>query len=268
MRRMGKNVYMLILCLCILSQSLIAVAEKKPETGKLTDLKTELAKNISTYPGTWSVFVENLDTGEYFTINNTPIYAASLIKLYAMGACYEKIAQGEMKESEVSGLLNSMITVSSNDAFNSIVKKVGIKYTSSWCKKNGFQDTKQERGLSPSGNNYGIAYGAKTNRTSVLDCGKFLESVYNGTCVNKQYSKKMLNLLKKQTRTWKIPAGVPKGVVIANKTGETNATTHDAAIVYSKGAPYILCVMLEVKNAWGNAYRITNISQTVYGFFN
>lgn len=47
-------------------------------------------------------------------------------------------------------------------------------------------------------------------------------------------SKKMLKYLKAQQRKGKIPAGLPKGVKSANKTGEYGPYEHDAAIVFSK----------------------------------
>lgn len=235
----------------------------------MTKLKKKLKSSIKSYRGTWSVYVKNLDTGESFSINNQKIYAASLIKLYAMGAVYEKIHQGKIRESSVKNSVRSMITVSSNDAFNTIVQKVGKSYINKWCKKNGYTKTNQGHGLSPSGNNYGLSNGSGRNMTSVADCGKFLESVYNGTCVSKSASKKMLSFLKSQKRRWKIPAGIPKGVTVANKTGETNSTTHDAAIVYSKGADYIICVMSSVPGGgWSSARHITSLSRQVYNYFN
>lgn len=197
------------------------------------------------------------------------MYAASLIKLYAMGAAYDRINQGALSESSLSRSLNDMITVSDNTAFNTIVRNVGITYVNTWCRANGYTQTNQGHGLSPSSNNTGLSNGTGSNVTSVEDCGKFLESVYRGTCVNTTYSQKMLNLLKNQTRRWKIPAGVPSGVTVANKTGETDDYTHDAAIVYSGGATYILVVMARCPgNAWYSANRIPTISRAVYNYFN
>lgn len=235
----------------------------------MTNLEKQLRSAIKGYSGTWSVYVKNLDTNESICINNQRIYAASLIKLYAMGAAYDRIKQGKISESSVSSTINSMITVSSNDAFNTIVRKVGTSYINSWCKTNGYTGTNQGHGLSPSSNNYGLSNGSGSNVTTVKDCGKFLESVYRGTCVSKSASAKMLKHLKGQQRRSKIPAGVPSGVTVANKTGETDDTTHDAAIVYSKGADYIICVMANVPgSAWSASGNITKLSRIAYNYFN
>lgn len=236
----------------------------------LATLQTKLKKAMNSYSGTWSIYVKNLNTGESITINNKKMYAASLIKLYAMGAAYQKIKNGSVKESRVSGTISNMITVSSNDAFNSIISTVGKSYVNSWCKSNGFTQTNEGHGLMPAGN-YGshLSNGSGSNMTSVRDCGAFLEKVYNGTLVSKSASNKMLKYLKKQTRRSKIPAGVPSGVTVANKTGETDDYTHDAAIVYSKGATYIICVMAKCPGyAWSAAGNVKKLSRIVYNYFN
>lgn len=235
----------------------------------LTKLEKQLRSAINSYYGTWSIYVKNLDTNETLCINNRKIYAASLIKLYAMGAAYDRIGQGRLKESSVSSTINSMITVSSNDAFNSIARSVGTSYINTWCKANGYNDTNQGHGLSPSSNNYGLTNGSGSNVTTVKDCGNLLESIYRGTCVSKSASQKMLNHLKHQQRRTKIPAGIPNGVTVANKTGETDDTTHDAAIVYSKGADYIICVMASTPGSgWSSAGNIPKLSRIVYNYFN
>lgn len=232
-------------------------------------LYNKMKSAVKSYYGTWSVYVKNLNTGESFTINNRRMYAASLIKLYAMGAAYDRISKGKFRESSVKNTISSMITVSSNDAFNTIVRKVGRSYINKWCKSNGYNQTNQGHGLSPSSNNYGLSNGTGSNMTSVSDCGRFLESVYRGTCVSKSASSKMLKFLKRQTRRSKIPAGVPGGVTTANKTGETDDYTHDAAIVYSKGATYIICVMAHTPGSgWYSARNITKLSRMAYNYFN
>lgn len=60
----------------------------------------------------------------------------------------------------------------------------------------------------------------------------------------------MLNLLLRQTRRWKIPSGLPSGVRVANKTGETSSVDHDMAIVFGKKTDYVICVFsrTEVKD--------------------
>ena len=116
------------------------------------------------------------------------MYAASLIKLYAMSAAYERIKQGKLKESSVKSTISAMITVSDNTAFNTIVRKIGTTYINSWCKANGYTGTNQGHGLPLSSNNYILSNGTGSNVTTAADCGKLLESIYRGTCVSKSAS--------------------------------------------------------------------------------
>lgn len=211
-------------------------------TNTLIKLKGQLEQMVSGYKGDWSIYVKNLDTNEYILINDKSMCAASTIKLFCMAATYERIEQGWLSESYVYDLLYSMITVSSNQSYNSLLKMNVVGFTDKWIADNGFNDTKQVNGLEPSTNDYGLSTGYGPNMTSAKDCGRLLEQIYRGECVSKSASAKMLALLKKQQVRNKIPSGVPSGVVVANKTGETDDESHDTAIVFSKGADYILCI--------------------------
>ena len=250
----------------------VLVPEKK---SGIAPLRSRVSKTIRSFPGTWSVYVKNMKTGESFCLNNRPMYAASVIKLFAMGAAYQRVADGKLSLGSVSGLISTMIADSNNSAFNSIVKMIGRTYVNTWCKAHGFTQTSQVHGLSPADNNSGIRIASGDNVTSVSDCGRFLESVYNGTCVNRTYSKKMVANLKKITRDKslyyrsKLPTGIPSSAVCANKTGDLNDYAHDCAIVYGKKTDYVICVMAHVP---GRGYSCSSyyrkLSSMVYNFFN
>ena len=109
-----------------------------------------------------------------------------------------------------------------------------------------------------SGDCFRRIYPSSSNRasTSVRDCGILLEKLYRGQCVSEEYDKKIINLLKKQERRWKIPSGLPEDIEIANKTGETSDIELDTAIVYSDRCDFVLCI------------AVTDFcSNTVYGEF-
>ena len=108
----------------------------------------------------------------------------------------------------------------------------------------------------------------QSNITSAKDCGVLLEHIYNGTCVSSKYSKEMQRLLLSQTRRWKIPSGIPSGVRVANKTGETSSVDHDMAIVYGKKKDYVICVFSNTGSEGYALPRIRNISSTVYNYLN
>lgn len=78
----------------------------------------------------------------------------------------------------------------------------------------------------------------------------------------------MKNLLLRQTRRWKIPAGIPSGIKVANKTGETSTVQHDMAIVYGKKTDYVICVFSSTGSESYAVPRIQSISRTVYQYLN
>ncbi len=54
----------------------------------------------------------------------------------------------------------------------------------------------------------------------------------------------MVEILSQQKFRAKIPAGIPDGIRVANKTGSITRIDHDAAIVFPEGyRPYVLVVL-------------------------
>ena len=253
------------------SETDAAIVEAEPFSPEnsvkgLEDLKKKVKKELSGKSGKWSVYVKNLNTNEYMLINDKKLPSASLIKLYIMMTAYNESAKKNIKENDLFNYrISSMITYSVNSTSNQLTSSLtkkgtfnsGRKLVNKYCKNNGYSKTyfAKELGLC-----------STKNVTSAKDCGFALERMYRQTCVNKKKSKKMIKLLKAQHWREKIPAGVPKGVKVANKTGETDVADNDAAIVYSKGADYVIVVMS--KNAYGSTKEIKKISKIVYNYFN
>ena len=161
-------------------------------------------------------------------------------------------------EIDIDALLYSMITVSDNSAANTLVSILGFGDTdagkeivTSYCRSHGYSDTSMGRLLLESNIN-------GDNYTSVNDCADFLTAVYNNSI---PHSNEMLDLLSKQTITYKIPEGVP--VRTANKTGELDSVQNDAAIVFSE-SPYVLCVMSEEVSSGAAVTSIVELSSEVY----
>ena len=104
------------------------------EEVRLGKLKKKLQSTVNGYSGNWSVYVENLKTGDILSINETSMYPASVIKLFVIEAVY---ASGNKKRINLNGtvksLLNSMITVSDNECYNELVRTLGNGSFSSGC---------------------------------------------------------------------------------------------------------------------------------------
>ena len=233
---------------------------------------------LPTDNGTWSVYVCNLAKNTEGAINDQKMQAASLIKLYIMGAVYEdydSLSTTYGKET-LDNNLNSMITVSDNDAANKLVNclgggddAAGMARVNKFCQDHGYTNTSMGRLLLADNSN-------GDNYTSVKDCGKFLKTIYQmdkgsaaeDTLAGAEY---MYHLLKMQTRTNKIPAQLPEGVKVANKTGELDTVENDAGIIYdtAKGIDLVICFMSQDLNDTAAAQNtIAQDSRAIYGYYN
>ena len=163
-----------------------------------------------------------------------------------------------------------IVTISSgHDSFVREVNVGGTKNIISLCEKYGYQSTLQVHGLNPSYNFYSLPRLEGANASCAGDLGKFLRDLYSGNLVSEKACEKMLSLLKNQFWTNKIPAGVPEGTTVANKTGETSEMVSDMAIVYSPATDYIIIVIADGISSASAAYEnIINISSLTYNWFN
>ena len=246
----------------------------------LNSLLAQIKPLLPQNNGTWSVYVCNLAKNTEGTINDQQMQAASLIKLYIMGAVYEDYDSLSSKYSkdQLDNALNSMITVSDNDAANTLVNYLGggddaagMARVNKFCQDHGYTSTSMGRLL--------LADNSKgDNYTSAKDCGKFLKTIYqidkgtatdnNDTLAGAEY---MYRLLKMQTRKNKIPAQMPSEVKVANKTGELDHVENDAGIIYdtAKGIDLVVCFMSQDLNDTSAAQNtIAQDSRAIYGYYN
>lgn len=238
-------------------------------------LEEELVSMTESYSGNWSVYVKNLANGDTIAVNQKPMESASLIKLYIMGAVMEQIHNGKLEETDtIRSLLNDMITVSDNEASNELVRylspehdhKDGLTYVNSFAKRHGFLDTQHVNGLEDSSLHHSPHL---QNETSTRDCGELLAQIYDGKLVSHLASRDMENLLLNQEITYKIPTAVPAESVTANKTGEISDAENDAAIIYSPGGDFVLCIMSGGWDSGNQAIEhIRALTKLVYNHFN
>lgn len=213
--------------------------------------------------GEWSVYIEVPSTNDTLSINQKKMQAASLIKLYIMGAVYDEYESLEnyYKDEDIPWLMEAMITVSDNESADQLVFMLGRgdanegkKKVNDFCHSIGLNNTVMGRLIEQNDI-------VNDNFTTTEDAGKFLSMILNGDL---KHSKDMLKYLQAQTRVNKIPAGVPTSVATANKTGELDDVQNDAAIVFA-GKPYIICVMADgVEDYQPPIDSIVDISEETY----
>lgn len=256
----------------------------------MEELKLQLELMIAGYEGEWSIYVKDLGTDETISIRNEEMASASLIKVFMLAQTYQnyqdviahemaKLALGseEAAIEQIQNLMWKMITISDNESYNEIVRLQsekndfvdGAVISNEYLSGEGYENTKVQHTLHPSSSEeIGIGEDV-SNMTSVNDCGLLMERIAEGTCVSAEASAQMLEYLKNQNNTSKIPSGLPEGILTANKTGETTQSEHDMAIVYGPKTTYVLCVMSQNwKNSDDAIDDIREISKVVYAYLN
>lgn len=248
------------------------------EDADMDNLLSQINNLLPTNNGNWSVYICNLYNGSEGSISDRPMQSASLIKLFIMGTIFERYDAmiNQYGQDTIDNLVKSMITVSDNDATNTLVSYLGngdaatgMSVVNDFCKAHGYNNTSMGRLMLHSNEN-------GDNYTSVADCGRFLKEVYNSNNGVSEVStlartNVMYELLKGQTRRNKIPAQIPDGIGIANKTGELDTVENDAGIIYNtaKGIDLVIVYMSENLTATGSAQTtIAEQSRMIYGFYN
>ena len=168
----------------------------------------------------------------------------------------------------VHELIVPMIQVSDNTAANILITHFGFDAINATAAHAGMHHTTLKRHFLDTA----AILKHHDNRTTPADMAHLLFEIERGTreavrtVAEPETCRAMIQIMLGQTDRDKIPAGVPHGVPIANKTGEVTGTRADVAIIDPFGlSPYVLSVYTENLDDWsGGAYGIANISRLVY----
>jgi|GEM_PF-3207661 len=226
------------------------------------------------FDGEWSVYVQNLSTGQTMVMNDRPLNSASVMKLFIMETLYEAFAEGTVPRNEDTVyLLRNMIINSSNESSNRLLEILGNGdlaagvgkvndfilshgYTPETVIYNGFQDpaaTLDEN---------------HQNMVRARDVGQLLADIYDRRFISRKVCNEVEQMMLEQATRFKIPRGVPEGVEVGNKSGETSDTANDAAVVYAPLADYILVVL---SHGWTDENtaneNVVKVSQLIYSYF-
>ncbi len=176
---------------------------------------------------------------------------------------------GDGTRFTVRDLIVPMIQVSDNTAANMLIDAFGFERINAVIRNAGMRNTQLKRHFL----DYSAVVRHMDNRTTPADMAHLLfeleRAVREGvrTVAAPDSAKSMIGVMLGQTDRATIPAGVPRGVAVANKTGELSRSRSDVAIVEPYGdSPYILCVYASDLSSPQEAYPgITRISRIVYG---
>ena len=159
-------------------------------------------------------------------------------------------------------LAQRMIVRSSNLATNVLIDVLGAAATQRTARDLGADSIEVLRGVEDM-----KAYRqGLSNTTTARDLTVLLRALATGQAASDEASAIMLEILEGQQFHDLIPAGLPQGTRVANKTGWITGIVHDAAIIYPETCPpYVLVVLTRGYQEYQTAARtITDISRLVY----
>ena len=157
-------------------------------------------------------------------------------------------------------LCDLMVTVSSNFATNLLIQKLGVEniratvtslHADGMNVMRGVEDNKAfEKGMN--------------NTTTARGLAALLVAIANGKAVDPDSSAKMVEILERQKFNEGIPAGVPKNIRVAHKTGEITKIHHDAGIVYAE-RPFVIVVLVRgIEDFKQSSALIAGIARELY----
>lgn len=227
----------------------------------------KICENAKSLPGSIAFYYEDLVSGKKVSFNeNSPIIAASVIKLFVLAEILARINEGDFSKNDeyilrdedklpscgalsylhsgisltLEDLYVAMIIHSDNTATNVLIKLLGIDRINARMRSLGCVDSSLNRLLFDSeASSKGIE-----NRVSACDAALLLRLVYKGEFISKECSNEFISILKKQRLNGKIPFFIGRYCPIAHKTGEDRGISHDVGIVLAE-KPFILCFLSE-----------------------
>ena len=290
-----------LLCINIILLSLNSSVSNGSPVGDIQDLHTRLKREIQKSGAEVSLAFQSLDASKFLMINpEEMMHAASLMKVPVMIEVFKQAEQGKFSlekkikvknefESIVDGssysltaiedsdddiyryvgmemaireLVLRMIMVSSNLATNLLIELVGVENIAETLAEldihnmtvlRGVEDIKAfEKGMN--------------NRTDAWSMMQVMLSIAEGKAVSRQACQEMIAILSQQKYRKKIPAGIPAGIRVANKTGSITKIDHDAGIVFPEDRkPYVLVVMTRGIEKREDAEKlIAELSRIIY----
>ena len=253
-------------------------------------LENELKEIIEKCDEDISMLVKNLSSDEILlNYNEEKIYpSASIIKIPIMIEALSKaddleipllskikikdsdkvdfsiITEQNLMECTFLELITWMIISSDNTATNVLIDILGIDRINDRIKSLGIKNTDLQRKMM----DFEAIKEGKNNFTSLKDILIVMEGLYRGKIINKEVSKRAIDIMKNQRDNSMLIRYITENVVVANKTGELNNLNNDVGIFYTKRADYFIGVFVhKVQDNQQACEIIGKLSKKVYDYF-
>ena len=228
----------------------------------------------------FGVVVKRLDNGSGAVIDGGRTFnAASLFKVWVMLEAYHQRQAGLLSFDEryvvsdyyaslvlnpgelapcstvtAQEALQRMMSLSDNIAANIMLERVGYANMNAMLRGQGLAVS----GITSTGDVY----------TTATGMAQLLEAIAQQQAVSALASVEMLSLLVSEVIGARLPALLPAGTVVAHKTGSWENATHDAGIVFSPRAAYVIVVLSELGYGDDGDALIAQLSRAVYDYYN
>lgn len=264
----------------------------------MKNLQKKIETRLKDAKGTWSVAIENVLTGESFSLNgNESFYAASIIKIPIMAAVFAAAEEGSIRlgdflqlrkddivggsgvlqfmspgiELPINDLMTLMIIQSDNTATNMMIDLVGMEKIQAVMSGFGMDRSEIHHKLM-------IVQANRTNSNEITaaDMTTLLTQIAQGKCVSLHASEQMVRIMKQQQLSNglidHLPANesplvgaIPKWE-LAGKTGLIEGIMHECALLYVHDRCVAVTVLSEGYTEDEAREMIAQIGSDVYRY--
>jgi beta-lactamase class A len=230
--------------------------------------------------GRFGIVIKNLADGRGVAlVPDRVFYAASLFKTWVMLEAFHQreagvlgfderytvtdhyaqygLTRGQLQacqDASVREMLQSMMRISDNVAANMLLDRVNAENV--------------RRALRGMGLQVSTFAGGGSLPVNANDMALLLEAIARRQALSQAASDEMLALLSSETYNDRLPALLPSGTQVAHKTGNWESATHDAGIVFSPRATYVIVVLSDFGFGDDGAGPIARLSRAVYDYYN
>jgi len=211
--------------------------------------------------GDLSIYYKNLTTEETILIDpDKTYYMASLYKVILTLFLLDEVVKGNTSLETLVGTSSATLGV----ALEKIITESNNEYAQTLAEEYGWKTIEKKMK-----ENLGIEFSFSEGlETSVKTIGLLFEEIALSLKVNSAETSFLLNLLKDQKKTSKLPKYLPDSIYSHNKTGEFEEFSHDAGIFYTPKANYILVFMSKTKLPGETNEQMALMSKAIYESLN
>jgi len=263
----------------VIPLAVVAAAHTQMLPAPLARLESNIQRVTKSVNADWGIYIKCLETGEEVALNaDHPMETMSVIKIPLMVEAFRQIGEGKFALTDritlsdaakragtgvirsldagaqltIKDLLTLMIIVSDNTATDLIYDKVGgpeavTKLMASWGLPSIRTDTNADawfQALRAAGSSekFYVSGEHPFGLSSPRDMGKLLEKIKKGEAVSKLASNQMLQIMRGQVYTTRLPRYV-SGFAIPHKTGDfLPYVGNDVGILESLQRNIVICV--------------------------